>query len=324
MLGFGNTLRNKTPRPLRFPLILWSIGRLWLYLLRYRPAAVHFFLPASYCLGAPVALLAGARPLLMSRRSRNHYLDGRPFFRWLERLLHSRMMLLLGNSKRVIADLIDEGAAPDRIRLIYNGVKLPSSEGREQQRISTRAELGLDDEFIIVCVANLIPYKGHADLLDALAQRRDMLPPWRLLLVGRDDGIGAELRAQAQQAGIEKNVVLLGPRSDVAALLTASDLSVLASHEEGFSNAVLEAMAAGLPVVATDVGGNAEAVVNGETGFIVPSHDPDALGEALEKCVMSRELCRKLGLAGAERARTRFSLERCVAEYEELYRSLAK
>jgi len=169
-------------------------------------------------------------------------------------------------------------------------------------------------------VANLIPYKGHADLIQAFATIRDQLPPdWTCLCIGRDDGIGATLRAQAQAAGIGEHMRFLGSRQDVADLLCASDVGVLCSHEEGFSNAVLEGMAAGLPMVVTDVGGNGEAVIDGSTGVVVPARHPEALGQALLEMGLDSLKRKAMGERGALRAQGTFSMRSCVEQYIAMY-----
>ena len=115
----------------------------------------------------------------------------------------------------------------------------------------------------------------------------------------------------------------LGQRLDVDRLLQAADFGVLPSRaNEGFSNAILESMRAGLPMIVTDIGGNAEAVVDGETGFVVPPADPSALAAALLRLAQHPDLRRKLGAAGRERVRTVFTLDACVANYRALYDEL--
>ncbi|MBV8697006.1 MAG: glycosyltransferase, partial [Bradyrhizobium sp.] len=122
--------------------------------------------------------------------------------------------------------------------------------------------------------------------------------------------------------GLESHISLLGVRSDIPDLLNASDVAILASHQEGFSNAIIEGMQAGLPVIVTDVGGNAEAVASGETGLVVAPRDPDALAAAILRLASDGELRQRYGAAGRRRVAVHFSLEACVAAYEALYRGL--
>ncbi len=282
---------------------------------RWRPDVVHFFLPGAYLIGAPIALLISPAKRAMSRRSLNDYQSKRPIVAQLERALHARMHALLGNSRAVTAQLIDEGAPPDLVHLIRNGIDIARFDG-------CSADPASRDRLELLCVANLLPYKGHADLIDALALATKDIPDWRLRLVGRDDGIGSFLRDRAAAAGLAARIEFLGPRDDVPALMAASHLALLCSHEEGFPNAVIEAMAAGLPVVATAVGGIPEAVLQDRTGLLVPARDPKALAAAIVDLGCSPAKRAALGAAGAARARTEFSLDRCVAEYAKLYESL--
>jgi glycosyltransferase involved in cell wall biosynthesis len=283
----------------------------------------HFFLPSAYVVGGLAAVAAAVGPRLMSRRSLNDYQVGHPLLAAIERFLHKRMAIVCGNSRAVVSQLAGEGVDSDRLRLIYNGVDPEPPHAGCRARI--RRELGIgDSDFVLAIVANLIPYKGHADLLDALSQIAARLElPWALLVVGRDDGIGSALRCMAQKGGIADHVRWLGSRTDVPAILEASDAGVLASHQEGFSNALIEAMAAGLPMVVTDVGGNAEAVLDGETGYVVPPRDAGRLAEAILRLAVDPNR-RRLGDAGKKRAEGLFSLSECVSGYEKIYRELAE
>ena len=309
------------PQLLRRPLMLIATSATLLALLvTRRPAIVHFFLPAAYLIGGPLSLLARVPVRIMSRRSLNGYQRKRPWLVVIERWLHPRMTVLLGNSRAVIADLRSEGATPDQLRLIHNGLD-PARFISATARADTRTELGVaPDALLLILVANLIPYKGHADLLDALSILRDRLPAdWRLLCVGRDDGIGADLRARAADLVLDGHVHWLGQRHDVPALLAAADLGLLCSHEEGFSNAILEAMAAGLPLVVTAAGGNGEAVLDGETGFVVPVQAPDALAAAIAKLAEDGELRARFGTAGRARIERHFTIEQSTDAYAALY-----
>jgi glycosyltransferase involved in cell wall biosynthesis len=297
---------------------LWRLRRT---LRASRPDVAHFFLPAAYLVGGIASLGAPVRRRVMSRRSLNDYQRDHPALARLERLLHRRMDAVLGNAQAVVDQLRREGAPAGRLGLIYNGVDPGSAADR---RGEVRGRLGIaEDALVAVLVANLIAYKGHADLLRGLAAERQRLPTgWTLLCVGRDDGIGAELRALAHHLGVAEQVRWLGQRDDASALLAAADIGILCSHQEGFSNAILEGMAAGLPMLVTDVGGNAEAVVDGETGLVVPAHDPARLGAALASLAGDPARRRAMGAAGRRRVREHFSLDACVAAYERLYEGL--
>ncbi|MGE0700205.1 MAG: glycosyltransferase [Hyphomicrobiaceae bacterium] len=288
-----------------------------------KPTIAHFFLPEPYLIGAPTALLLNVPIRVMSRRGLNLYQRNWPGAAAIERRLHPRMTALLANSRRVADELVQEGCNPDRVGLIYNGVALEDLD-KPIDRVAVRASLGLPpDALVAIVVANLIHYKGHADLLAALALVRSSLPSgFRVLCIGRDEGALPALEAQRASLGLDGMVAFLGVRSDVRDLLAASDLSILPSHEEGFSNAVIEAMAAGLPSVVTDVGGNPEAIVDGESGLVVPARSPEPLGNAILRLASSADERARFGAAARYRAQQRFTLAACVDRYEILYRGL--
>jgi glycosyltransferase involved in cell wall biosynthesis len=289
-----------------------------------RPAIVHFFLPAAYLVGAPAAISAGVPVRIMSRRSLNVYQRSYPLVQNLERRLHRRMSAILGNSRSVVRELAETEDVPvRRLGLIYNGIDVARFTDAGSMA-ATRAELGLGPQTLtLVIVGNLIPYKGHGDLLAALGQAAPRLPPdWRLLIVGRDEGIASALQAQAAGLDIARNVTFLDTRNDVPEILNASDIGVICSHQEGFSNAVLEGMASGLPMIVTDVGGNAEAVLDGESGIVVPPHDPVHLADAIVRLANDPPLRARLGDAGRRRMAEHFSLDRSIGAYDALYRAL--
>ena len=295
---------------------LYSFARQW------RPQIAHFFLPGPYLLGAPVAMAAQIPIKIMSRRSLAHYQQNWLGARLAERVLHARMNAIVGNCRAILRELMLEGVPETKLRLIYNGIE---SEVPRQERRTARAALDLADEALIgIVVANLIPYKGHRDLIEALALAAPKLPPtWRVLCVGADNDLRPELEALAAAKGVAGNVRFLGQRFDVDRLLEAADFGVLPSRaNEGFSNAILESMRAGLPMIVTDVGGNAEAVVNGETGIVVPPANPAELAAALLRMAEDPALRRKLGEAGRQRVATQFTLDACVAKYRTLYDEL--
>jgi glycosyltransferase involved in cell wall biosynthesis len=286
----------------------------------FKPDIVHFYLPGPYIVGAPVALLARTPAKVMSRRSLSRYQRNYPAVARIERFLHTRMDAVTGNSQAVVSELAGEGVPGRRRHLIYNGVDLAPSVDRR----GARRALGIDDKALVgVMVANLIPYKGHNDLIEALGAIGDKLPlGWRVLLAGRDAGLRPGLESLAAQRGIAENLVFLGERADVPRLLAAADFGLLTSHEEGFSNVVLEGMAAGLPMVVTDVGGNPEAVLDRTTGFVVPPQNPKAIGDAILKLASDPALRRLLGAAGRERVAKNFSMDACLTAHLDLYRAL--
>jgi glycosyltransferase involved in cell wall biosynthesis len=293
------------------------------YLRRQNPDIVHFFLPRPYIYGSLAAELAGHRRRIMSRRSLSDYMARHPLAGIVERVLHRRSVGLIANSQAVVEQLVAECGEPQKVALVYNGVDTPDPAALAKRQ-QVRQNLQIQDNAIaIAVVANLIPYKGHRDLLDALAQIRQSMPkPWSLLVIGRDDGIGAELKETARSLGLGENIMWLGQQTKVDDFLCASDIFILPSHEEGFSNALLEAMANAVAAIATAVGGSRDAITDDETGLLVPPKDPAAIGAAILRLAKDSGLRARLGLAARQRMREHFSVEACVNRYEVLYRAV--
>jgi glycosyltransferase involved in cell wall biosynthesis len=303
-----------------------SSFKLLAIMVRRRPAIVHFFLPASYVIGAPLAILTRIPTRIMSRRSLNLYQQDHPIVGAIERRLHRRMSAILGNSRQVVRELLDlEGCPPDRVGLIYNGIDVSCFEAAALGRSQSESSRPNTSSLVLIINANLIPYKGHADLFSALSMIADRLPPdWQLLCIGCDYGVGAKLREQIRELKLGDHIRFLGQRRDVASLLSSADIGLLCSQEEGFANAVLEGMAAGLPMIVTDVGGNAEAVVHGETGLIVPPRDPVTLAQAILELAGDAQSRHALGKAGLDRVKSHFTIDRCVSDYDRLYQGLLR
>jgi glycosyltransferase involved in cell wall biosynthesis len=291
-------------------------------MLTLRPRIVHCFLPAAYLIAAPITFLTRVPVRIMSRRSLNFY-QRNAFIRSFERMLHRLMQAVLGNSRSVVEQLKGEGVRPDQLGLVYNGFDC-SAFTNSGVAAAHRERLGITpDEFVMCIVANLIPYKGHHDLIAALGLAAPKLPThWRLLVAGRDDGIGGELKDQAAQLGLTDRISFLGPRDDITAIMGGSDIGLLCSHEEGFSNAILEGMASGLPMIVTDVGGNAEAVIDGQTGLVVPVRDAARLSDAIVRLAGDPTLRTKFGDAGRLRVIEHFGLQPFVQSHHRLYQAL--
>jgi glycosyltransferase involved in cell wall biosynthesis len=225
------------------------------------------------------------------------------------------------NSKAVGEDTIkrDKGDG-SKIQLVYNGLDLEDFTTSVDHKREIRKTLNIDPrKKIIITVANLIPYKGHTELLKAAAIVGRQFTDSIFLLVGEDRGIQKGLEQQVQELGIGSSIIFLGQRKDIPDLMAASDISVLPSHEEGFSNVVLESMAAGLPVVATRVGGNPEAIIDGETGWLVPPKKPKELASKIMDLLHDPGKAEKWGEAGRRRVEQNFSHEKMVAEFVKLY-----
>jgi glycosyltransferase involved in cell wall biosynthesis len=299
-----------------------------------RTSITHFFLARAYIVGMCAAILTRLpADKYMSRRSLNDYQQSVFGSRRIETKLHPKMRRILVNSQRITEQLVEnEGVSPDKVIKIYNGLQeiLVCYQNRALYREILIKEQNLStDTWIFITVANLIPYKGHVDLLSALSQLTTIDTggrPWRLLCVGTDAGSGyaAELRQQAVTLGIGDKVSWLGKQSTVFALYAGSDIGFLCSYRnEGFSNALLEGMAIGLPLIVTDVGGNAEAVAHRETGLVVPAQNSLALATAISTLCQNPDMIEAYGVAGRQRVQKKFSLSQCVSAYHAVYTTVS-
>jgi glycosyltransferase involved in cell wall biosynthesis len=211
-----------------------------------------------------------------------------------------------------------QGLSPRNVVTIHNGVDT-ALYGRPTDRVERRRALGLgDDGPVVGTVARLQPVKDQATLLAAFARVAAALPGARLVLVG-DGAERAALEQQARGPELAGRVVFLGRRADVADILPAFDLFALSSRSEGLPLTLLEAMAAGLPCVATAVGAVSEAVTDGTTGLLVPPGDPEALAAAMLRVLRDPQRGRVMGGDGQLRARALFDLRVMTRRYQDLY-----
>jgi sugar transferase (PEP-CTERM/EpsH1 system associated) len=229
-------------------------------------------------------------------------------------------------SRDARAAAIKDGGVKDRnVMTIVNGIDLERySGGAGGDDIELRKKLGLPDGIPIVgIVARLTPAKDHSNLFRAFKEVVEGGVDAKLLLVG-DGELAGQLRSEVSALGLEDTVIFLGSRQDVPDLLGIIDLFVLSSYTEGLAMTLLEAMAAGLPVVATSVGGNTEAVVDGETGIIVPPRDSAALAAAVRELLLNKQKATEMGARGRERAFAHFGIDTMVMEYEKLYQAILR
>ena len=239
-------------------------------------------------------------------------------FLLLERAMAKFTDRFVAISRRNLSYFVRRGIAPwEKFRLIYNGVDL--ERFRPVDKGAARRALGLSQGPVVGTVAALVPVKGLEYLLEAAHIVRSEVPEVVLTIAG-GGALEGTLRRRAKDLGVE--VRFLGPRKDVSLVLSALDVFVLPSLSEGMGLSLMEAMAAGLPVVATEVGGVPELVVDGETGVLVPPGDPDALAGAILDCIGDREKAVEMGRRGKERVCALFSLPRMIQEHEALYEEL--
>lgn len=218
----------------------------------------------------------------------------------------------------------DRLVADDRVRVIPNGIALDAFDGRPRREV-VRRELGVSGgEFLWLAVGRLEPIKDYPTLLQAMAALREVRPPARLRIAA-EGSQRPRLEALIRDLGLSETVRLLGSRDDVPELLTAADALVLTSLVEGLPNVVIEAMAAGLPVVATDGGGTKELVEPGVTGLLVPPRDPRGLAETMSELMHLPPGTRSaMGAAGRRFVTGRFAIHQVMPRWEDLIDELVR
>lgn len=223
------------------------------------------------------------------------------------------------NSQAGSEYILSKGIRQERIKIIPNGVNMARLTDNHLTAEQARQKLGLPlDSKVVGTVARLVPVKGYDVLLQAAVQIQRVIPHTNFAIVG-DGPLYGYLENLTQQLGLSSSVVFFGEQRDIGTYLSAFDLAVLPSHCEGCSNFLLEAMALGKPVVASDVIGNRDVVRNGETGFLVPPGNAEALAEAITALLQDPVKALAMGQRAKERVVTQFSLESMVRQYESLY-----
>jgi sugar transferase (PEP-CTERM/EpsH1 system associated) len=298
--------------------------RLAALLRREGACLVHTHNAAAHLYGAIAARLAwlrdgGRGPRVVHTKHGRNDLDQprRVLVNRLASALSDRIVTVSDDAAAVAVEI--ERACPDKVTTIGNGVDTGEYRPRPDPAQScARAALSTPlDGFHVGCVARLAAVKDHGTLLDAFARFRSARPDAHLTLVG-DGPERACLEERAARLDLGRAVTFAGARADVARILAAFDVFAISSLSEGLSLTLLEAASAGLAVVATRVGGNAEVVVDGETGLLVPPAHPAALAAALA-AVAARADRAAMGAAGRARVERRFSVERMAQAYAELY-----
>jgi L-malate glycosyltransferase len=298
------------------PATLWRAIRFVRFLRRERIDVVQTCFPDSSYFGLPAAWLAGVPHRLRTRNNLGHSLT--PLHRRLGRLLNAVATGTVANCRAARdALLAAERPSPETVRVLENGVDhdrflaAPSSStswDRGPRRVGA--------------AANLRAVKGLDVLLDAAARLAGAHPDLLFQVAGEGEQ-RQELEQAARERGLEKRFQLLGAVADVPEFLSGLDVAVLSSRAEGMSNALLEYMAAGRAIVATEVGAAPDLIEDGVHGLLVPPGDAGRLADAIDRLLRQPELARRLGEAARRRSRDRHSREAMVERFTEFYEGLA-
>jgi glycosyltransferase involved in cell wall biosynthesis len=303
------------PVPMRGTWDLGSVFALAKVTRALRPEIVHWHAARAHAIGAFAALLDPAPARVLSRRVQVPVRRS-PGSRLLYALPIDRIAAI---SNAVRAALVRSGVNAAKIDVVPSGVD-PARGGSPLLRAELRARLGIADQDVVgINVSALSSGKAHETLLRATGIAARRAPRLRIWIAGSGP-LEASLRAEQRVLGLEETVRFLGFRTDVDALLDAADFFCLPTLHEGLGSSILEAMAAGLPVVATRVGGIPEIVEDGRSGILVPPSNPEMLAESMVEMAARPDLREKMGACGRERA-NRFSADRTAEGTYEVYRA---
>jgi L-malate glycosyltransferase len=285
----------------------------------------HQYTPFFY--SAASRLLGSQPPVLFTEHGRHH-----PDYPRRKRMLANRVLLRRRDRVVAVGEAVrealihNEGIAPHRVEVIYNGIPLDKfgTQPIASERAAIRASIGLaPDDLVLIQVARLDYLKDHATAIRTIERVKNHCGRARLLLVGDGPERGA-IESLVRQREMEEHVLVLGQRHDVPRLLAASDIVLLSSISEGIPLTLIEAMAAGLPVVSTRVGGVAEVVVDGQTGALAPSGDDAMLAEHFLRLGGDPVLRANMGRLGRQRAELLFSERQMHEHYRMCYEDMRR
>lgn len=293
--------------------------RIVFFLLRHGVQVVHAHDLWANLYGVPAAWLTGTPIIISSRRYLADLGWYTPWRNKIMRVIYRVSTHVVVNSAAVRKLLVErDGLPPQKVRVIHNAVDVEQFVGARRDKKSLSPGIDENSKLIAVIANMYSPVKGHNHLIAAARTVCSIEPEATFLLIG-DGPERLKLELQVAAVGLSKNVLFLGRRKDIPELLACCNLSVLPSEAEGLPNALLEAMAAGLPVVATRVGGTPEVIEDGVNGLLVAAQAPNALAGAILQILQDSKLATRLAQAGQKRMRAHFSFDRLMAELEQLY-----
>ena len=298
-----------------------ALGRLRDFIRRWQPDVLHAHMVHANLL-ARLSRLVAKVPVLVSTI---HNQDEGAQWRYVAYRLTDRLSDVTTTVSRVaVGEAIRRGGVrANSIQLVPNGIETNEYVCDTLRRERTRGSLGLGDRFTWLAVGRLVEAKGYPNMIKAFAQAQEHHPEARLLIAGAgplEEALGVAVR----RAGTVQAVSLLGRRSDVPALMQAADGFVMSSKWEGLPMVLLEAGASSLPIVATDVGGSRDAILDGVSGYLASSDDPEAIARAMREVMeLSEDDRLAMGAAGRKHICRNFDIEVVADRWEELYRGAA-
>jgi len=302
-----------------------AVYKIYKIIKREKPDIVDTHLSKAGFVGRLAAILAGGCKIVHTFHG--HTLNGywgklkTRIFALLERFMAFHSHCLIACSERVREDLINlKIVPPHRIITIHNGLELGKFKSIEKFKGQFRRELGLNDRMILIGVlARLAPIKNHKLFLESASKMKD--DQVRFLIIG-DGELRQNLEDYAAALGIADKVIFTGFRNDLEKIYADLDISVISSLNEGLPFSVIESMAAGVPVVSTDVGGIRELIDDGIDGFVIPLGDADALADKWRLLISDENLRHEFAARAKEKAYPYFDYRRMVSDNEELYHCL--
>jgi len=306
--------------------IKWDVSvllKLYKLFRKEKPQILHTYMFHADLLGRLIGRLAHV-PIIISSR-RNIEIGGQI------RETINRLTVHLSDATTAVCDNVRQAeikrsrAKPEKVFRIYNGVEIENFkqvESRKTEKLKKDLGIGPDD-VVIGTVGRFLEKKGHPFLIRAMHKIISKFPGTKLLLVGYGR-LQSRLERKVNNSGLSEKVIFTGSCSDISEMLSVFDVFILPSLWEGMPNAVLEAMAAGLPVVSTAVGGTPEVIKDGETGLLVPAGDSEALADGVINLLKDPERAKKMGATGRDRVEKIFTRSRMIADTEALYEKLVQ
>ncbi|MFH0785007.1 MAG: glycosyltransferase [Pseudomonadota bacterium] len=282
---------------------------------------VHAHMYAAFVCSVPAAFIAGNTKMVYT-------VHGRLFPEermWKRRIINPLWSLgvdhFISISEKTKEAMAYYDFHPEqKIRVIHNGIQTPTNvNGYEIQKIRETLELG-EKSSILGTAARLEDIKNIPMMLRAVKRALDVVPELYLLIAG-DGSKLQDLKNKAEQSGISRHIIFLGLRTDLDKIYPLFDVFLLSSFTEGISVSLLEAMSYGIPAVVTDVGGNSEVVIEGETGYLVPSDDDALMAERIVQLLTNNDLAIRFSINTHNRVRKHFSFEGMMKEYMDIYKS---